>query len=218
MSNSDDDRTAPHSDGPPDELEPGEVVKAELERLVRHPGAETSRLKRVAAEGEQGSTPFIEMALIARWIIPLVALVVGVIFLISHEAAPRTAAHARSPIRNVANGFRIFNDDFCSSCHAMKAAGPASYRGSNNVCNDDTACKVGVDFNKIHASYQLAIAAVTYGLPAAPPLYLTQMPPFQNVLTQAQIRDVAAFLAKYSGGHKTCIECKGIVPSGFPTG
>jgi hypothetical protein len=38
------------------------------------------------------------------------------------------------------------------------------------------------------------------------------------VLTKAQIRDVAAFLAKYSGGYKTCTECKGITPSGVPTG
>jgi hypothetical protein len=38
------------------------------------------------------------------------------------------------------------------------------------------------------------------------------------VLTKAQIRDVAAFLAEYSGGYKTCTECKGITPSGVPTG
>lgn len=217
MSNSKDDPTAPHSDGPPDELEPGEVVEAELGRLVRHPHAETSRLKRVAAEGEQGSTPFIEMALVARWIFPFVALVVGVVLLISHEFAPGTGAHGRSPIRNVANGFQVFNDYFCASCHAMKAVGPASY-GGNNVCNDVTPCKVGVNFNKIHAPYQVAIAAVTNGLPAALPLYPTQMPPFGKVLTKTQIRDVAAFLAKYSGGYKACIECKGITPSGFPSG
>ena len=50
---------------------------------------------------------------------------------------------------------------------------------------------------------------VTSGLPAALPVYPTQMPPFRNVLTKTQIRDVAAFLAKYSGGYKTCTECKG---------
>ena len=43
------------------------------------------------------------------------------------------------------------------------------------------------------------------------------MPPFRKVLTKTQIRDVAAFLAKYSGGYKTCIECKGITPIGFPS-
>ena len=99
----------------------------------------------------------------------------------------------------------------------MKAAGPASYRGYN-VCNGDTACNVGVNFNKIHVPYQVSIAVVTSGLPEALPLYATQMPPFRKVLTKTQIRDVAAFLAKYSGGYKTCTECKGITPSGFPTG
>ena len=62
--------------------------------------------------------------------------------------AHRTAAHAPSPRGNIANGFRVFNDSFCADCHVMKAAGPASYRGYN-VCNGDTACNVGVNFNKI---------------------------------------------------------------------
>ena len=99
----------------------------------------------------------------------------------------------------------------------MKAAGPASYRGYN-VCNGDTACSVGVNFNKIHVPYEAAIAVIASGLPAALPLYPTQMPSFRKVLTKAQIRDLAAFLAKYSGGYKTCTECKGIVPSGVPAG
>jgi hypothetical protein len=86
MRRSDDDLAAQPSDGPPDELEPGEVIEAELGRLVRHPRAEASRLKRVAAEGEQGSVFFIEVALVARWIIPLVAIVVGVALLIYFKA------------------------------------------------------------------------------------------------------------------------------------
>jgi mono/diheme cytochrome c family protein len=130
--------------------------------------------------------------------------------------AHRTAAHPPST-GNVANGYRVFNDYFCASCHVMKAAGPASYRGYN-VCNGDTACNVGVNFNKIHVPYQAAVAVVASGLPAALPLYPTQMPPFRNVLTRTQIRDVAAFLAKYSGRYATCTECKGITPTGFPTG
>ncbi len=129
--------------------------------------------------------------------------------------AHRTAAHAPPPTGNIANGFRVFNDYFCADCHVMKAAGPASYRGYN-VCNGDTACTVGVNFNKIHVPYQAAVAVVASGLPAALPLYPTQMPSFRNVLTKTQIRDVAAFLAKYSGRYKTCSECKGITPSGFP--
>jgi mono/diheme cytochrome c family protein len=129
--------------------------------------------------------------------------------------ARRTSAHSAAPTPNVVNGFRVFNDYFCADCHVMKAAGPASYRGYN-VCNGDTACNVGVNFNKSHIPYQAAVAVVTSGLPAALPLYPTQMPAFRNVLTKRQIRDVAAFLAKYSGGYKTCTECKGITPSGFP--
>ena len=82
MDNSEDGLTAQHIDGPPDELKPGAVIEAELGRLVRHPRAETARLKRVAAEGEHGTTPFIEMAFDALWIVPLVALVAGVVLLI----------------------------------------------------------------------------------------------------------------------------------------
>ena len=129
----------------------------------------------------------------------------------------RTAAPAQPHTGNIANGFRVFNDYFCADCHVMKAAGPASDRGYN-VCNGETACSAGVNFNKTHASYQAAIAVVASGLPAAPPVYLTQMPSFRKVLTKTQIQDVAAFLAKYSGGYKTCTECKGIKPRGFPTG
>jgi mono/diheme cytochrome c family protein len=117
----------------------------------------------------------------------------------------RTAAHASPPTGNIANGFRVFNDYFCADCHVLKAAGgPASYG-------------VGPNFNKTHVPYQAAVAVVASGLPAALPLYPTQMPPFRNVLTKGQIRDVAVFLAKYSGGTKSCTECKGIVPTGFPT-
>jgi hypothetical protein len=130
--------------------------------------------------------------------------------------AHRTAARASPPPRgNIANGFRVFNDYFCSSCHVMKAAGPNSYHGYN-VCDGDTSCTVGVNFNKVHVPYQVAIAVVASGLPAALPLYPTQMPPFKRVLSKRQIRDVAAFLAKYSGGYKTCTECRGITPTGVP--
>jgi hypothetical protein len=128
----------------------------------------------------------------------------------------RMAAAAKPLPGKIAKGFVVFNDYFCASCHVMKAAEPASYRGQN-VCNGDSACSVGVNFNKIHATYQVAIAAVTYGLPAALPVYPTQMPPFGRVLGKSQIQDVAAFLNKYSGGYKTCTECRSIKPSGFPT-
>ena len=116
---------------------------------------------------------------------------------------------------NIANGFQVFNNYFCVACHVMKAAGPASYRGYN-VCNGDTACNLGMNFNKIHAPYQVAVATVTNGLPAALPLYPTQMVGFGKVLTQTQIQDVASFVATDSGGYKTCTECAGITPGGFP--
>jgi mono/diheme cytochrome c family protein len=129
--------------------------------------------------------------------------------------AHRTAAHSSPPGGNIANGFRVFNNYFCASCHVMKAAGPNAYRGYN-VCDGDTACNVGVNFNKVRVPYQVAISVVASGLPAALPVYPTQMPSFKKVLSKAQIRDVAAFLAKYSGGYKTCSECKGITASGVP--
>jgi hypothetical protein len=79
-------RTAQDRAGPPEELEPGELIGAELGRLVRHPRAETARLKRVAADGEHGSTPFIELVLVARWIVLLVAVVVGIVLLVYYKA------------------------------------------------------------------------------------------------------------------------------------
>ena len=128
-----------------------------------------------------------------------------------------TGARASPPTGNIANGFRVFNNYFCASCHVTKAAGPTAYHGYN-VCGGDTACNVGVNFNKVHVAYQTAIAVIASGLPAAPPLYPTQMPSFKNVLSKPQIRDVAAFLAKYSGGYKACTECRGITPTGVPSG
>jgi hypothetical protein len=74
------------SDGPADEIEVGEMVEAELKALLRHPHEETARLKEVAAEGEAASAPYIEMALVARVIIPLVLVVVGVALLVYFKA------------------------------------------------------------------------------------------------------------------------------------
>jgi hypothetical protein len=85
-SESDDDRTEQDIDGPRDELEVGEVIEAEIGRLVRHPRAETVRLKQVAADGEHGSAPFIEIALVARWIVPLVLILVCIMLLVYFKA------------------------------------------------------------------------------------------------------------------------------------
>jgi len=86
VSNSEDDHSVQDTAGPPEELEPGELIEAELGRLVRHPQAETARLKQVAADGEQGSTPFIELALVARWIVPVVLIMIGIMLFIYFKA------------------------------------------------------------------------------------------------------------------------------------
>src|SRR5262249_60410383 len=91
--------------------------------------------------------------------------------------AHRTAPHATAPTGNIANGFQVFNNYFCVACHVMKAAGPASYRGYN-VCNGDTACNLGMNFNKIHAPYAIAVGAVQNGLPDAMTRYPTQIATF----------------------------------------
>jgi mono/diheme cytochrome c family protein len=120
-------------------------------------------------------------------------------------ALAHRTTHAADP-GNVANGYQVFNDYFCVACHSMKAAGPTAYG------------QLGMNFNKIHADYATAVATVTNGLPAALPLYPTQMVGFSKVLTTTQIQDVSAFVSKYSGGYKTCTECVGVTPTGFPTG
>jgi hypothetical protein len=65
---------------------PGEVIEAEIGRLVRHPRAETARLRQVAADGEHGSSPFIEIALVARWIVPPVLILVCITLLVYFKA------------------------------------------------------------------------------------------------------------------------------------
>jgi len=85
-SGTEDDRTEQDIDGPLDELEPGEIIEAEIGRLVRHPRTETARLKQVAADGEHGSSPFIEIALVARWIIPLVLILICITLLVYFKA------------------------------------------------------------------------------------------------------------------------------------
>ena len=67
-------------DGPPDELEPHTLVEEEIGRFVRHPRREAARLHDVADAGETGATPFIEIATVARYVVPLVLLVIGLIF------------------------------------------------------------------------------------------------------------------------------------------
>jgi hypothetical protein len=68
-----------YGDGPPDELEPGSVVASEVKRLIEHPRLEAARLDRVAEAGEAASTIVIEMAKVARFVVPIVLIVVGVV-------------------------------------------------------------------------------------------------------------------------------------------
>ena len=131
---------------------------------------------------------------------------------LGHRTASPTKSSAMSP---AVAGYVVFNNYFCVACHVMKAAGPASYRGYN-VCGGNTFCNLGMNFNKIHAPFAVAVATVQDGLPAALPLYPTQMVGFGKVLTQKQINDVATFVSQYSGGYKTCTECASVTPSGFP--
>ena len=66
------------TDGPPDEVDPGTALEQELGRLVHHPHQEAARLHDVAEAGETGATPYIEIATVARYIIPFVLLLVGI--------------------------------------------------------------------------------------------------------------------------------------------
>jgi len=157
-----------------------------------------------------------QMRIGRRTAIGLAALACAAAIATPVALAHRTATPSYGP-GNVANGFVVFNNYFCVACHVMKAAGPASYRGYN-VCNGDTACSLGVNFNKVQIPYAAALPVVKSGLPAALPLYPTQMVGFGKVLTPTQIEDVATFIAKYAGGYKTCTECQGITPAGFPNG
>jgi mono/diheme cytochrome c family protein len=98
---------------------------------------------------------------------------------------------------NIARGQVIFNEYFCAACHTLKAAGPEAYG------------QLGVNLNKVKGGvpFATAKAVVINGLPAALPLYPTQMVGYKNVLTATQVDDVASFVAKFAGSRKTCEEC-----------
>ena len=67
-------------DQPPDEVEPHALIDEEVGRLIHHPRREAARLHDVADAGETGVTPFIEIVAVARYVVPLVLLVIGLIF------------------------------------------------------------------------------------------------------------------------------------------
>ena len=68
---------------PPDasseDFETLKEVEGELERLVSHPRSEARRLGAVADEGESGTTPLIELVIVASRVIPFVILMIGLI-------------------------------------------------------------------------------------------------------------------------------------------
>ena len=98
---------------------------------------------------------------------------------------------------NVAKGQTIFNGYFCAACHTLKAAGPDAYG------------QLGVNLNKVRGGvpFETAKAVTLNGLPAALPLYPTQMVGYKNVLSATEVEDVATFVSKYAGTRKACEEC-----------
>ena len=95
---------------------------------------------------------------------------------------------------NIAKGQALFNDHFCGACHTLKAAGPAAYG------------QLGVNLNKVKGGvpFETAKAVVINGLPAALPLYPTQMVGYKNVLGTTDVTDVATFVSRYAGTTVTC--------------
>ena len=68
-----------YGDVVPNELEPGAMVASEVKRLVGHPRLEAARLDNVADAGEEASTVLIEVAKVARFVVPIVLIVVGTV-------------------------------------------------------------------------------------------------------------------------------------------
>src|SRR5436190_17032666 len=99
----------------------------------------------------------------------------------------RSAAPGQGP-GDVNSGAQLFVHYFCADCHTMKAAGYDVSHGN-----------LGPNLDKLHAPYAVVKATVENGLPAALPLYPTQMVGFKNVLTADQIADVSAYV--YAGTH-----------------
>lgn len=107
-------------------------------------------------------------------------------------AVPAALGHGSSAKANgpgdTTAGAQIFVQYFCADCHTLKAAG---YAVSHGI--------LGPNLDKLHAAYPVIVSTVENGLPAALPLYPTEMVGFKNVLTSSQIADVAAYV--YAGTH-----------------
>jgi hypothetical protein len=59
------------------EFELHKEAEQELARVLRNPRREAQRLHGLAEAGESSATPFIEIGVVARWVIPLVILMIG---------------------------------------------------------------------------------------------------------------------------------------------
>ena len=68
-----------YDDVVPHELEPGAMLASEVKRLVEHPRVEVARLDNVADAGEEASTVLIEIAKVARFVVPIVLIVIGTV-------------------------------------------------------------------------------------------------------------------------------------------
>jgi hypothetical protein len=77
----------------------------------------------------------------------------------------------------------------------MHAAGPTA------------SGQLGLNFNRVRVPYQVAVDVISDGPPAGYPVFQTLMVGYRKAMTARQLQDVAAFVADYSGGYKTCASC-----------
>jgi len=126
-----------------------------------------------------------------RWVLPvagglLFAVLIGVwytsaVWLYRHATSAAPAYQVPSPIpvgANAAAGATVFASAGCGSCHTLAAAHAAG--------------QVGPNLDKLQPAYQAVVSQVTSGGGL--------MPSYKRRLSAAQIRDVAAFVAKRAGG------------------
>ena len=96
----------------------------------------------------------------------------------STSAPPPTYSTPIPPTANAAAGAVVFDQAGCGRCHTLKAAGALGQAGPN--------------LDRLRPSFERAQSQVEHGG--------SGMPAFGDKLTQAQIRDVAAFVASRAGG------------------
>jgi hypothetical protein len=68
------------------EIELHTELERELTQLLHHPHEEAQRLHALAEEGESAATPFIEIGVVARWVIPFAILMIGLVFAVYYAA------------------------------------------------------------------------------------------------------------------------------------